>query len=95
MIFSDGEANTIQIGLSNDKIATLFIDLAILDLHMTWRRSTLHVVETAPAEPIPWEAQRKVLNFVRNLPGLSASFMSEIEGILFQGRFRENLNISE
>jgi hypothetical protein len=86
LIYSDGADNRLQIALVSEKILAVFLDLEVLDTHLIWRKSGTRKTGEFTSGTIPPDHQKKILNFVRNLPGLSSDFFKEIESILNFGR---------
>jgi hypothetical protein len=86
LIYSDGDANRLQIALVSEKILAVFLDLEVLDTHLVWRKSSTNKGGEFTSGIVHPDHQKKILNFVRNLPGLSQSFFKEIESIFNFGK---------
>jgi hypothetical protein len=86
LIYSDGAENRLQIALVSEKILAVFMDLEVLDTHLVWRKSGSKKTGEFTSGSIHPDHQKKILNFVRNLPGLSVAFFKEIESIFTFGK---------
>jgi hypothetical protein len=86
LIYSDGAENRLQIALVSEKILAVFMDLEILNTHLVWRKSGTKKTGEFTSGAIHPDHQKKILNFVKNLPGLSSDFLKEIESIFTFGR---------
>lgn len=86
LIYSDGEFNRLQIALVSEKILAVFLDLAVLDTRLVWRKAEARKTGDMTLETMHPDSQKKIMNFVRNLQGLPAEFLKDIESILTQGR---------
>jgi hypothetical protein len=85
LIYSDGDSNRMQIALVNEQILAIFVDLEVLDAHVQWKRKS-----AIEGDPIQMDTKKRVINFVKNLPGLKPGFLQEIESILKDGKLSLN-----
>lgn len=83
-IYSDGEANRMELSMHNDRLEGFVCQLTPVDLRFTWTRTAprqlkverVSTGELAPESPL----HRKVLlSFIRNLPEMPARIRQAIE----------------
>jgi len=86
LIYSDGEFNRLQIALVSEKILAVFMDLAVLDTRMIWRKTEARKSGDLTVETMHPNSQKKIINFIKNLPGLPSEFLRDIESILTEGK---------
>jgi hypothetical protein len=85
LIYSDGDANYLHISLADHKMLAVDLELAISGLRLLWRKAAGNKLEEFRHGGNRSVAEKVILSFLRNLPGLAADYLQEIESVLTAG----------
>jgi hypothetical protein len=89
LIYSDGGTNYLHVSLADHKILAVDLELEILGFRFLWRKKDGQKPEEFRHGDNRAVAEKRILSFLRNLPGLAIEHFKEIEQVFKAGRALE------